>query len=227
MIQDLALRWVVTLLFVLSAVECGYAIAAGKRTVTGMVGQGLHLVMAVAMAVMAWPRGAELPTIAPMVFFLLAAAWFLGVVLTQPDHRIVNGYHALMMLAMAWMYAVMNGRLLPADTPPAQQNGPTGGGHHHGSGGQQHGAHADMSPTNMAPTGTGDMGHSTHGGYPAWVDAINWFWTVGFALSALWWSYRGFTDLRTQPRAPAYERLSVIGQAMMAAGMAIMFAVML
>src|SRR5271156_1226636 len=71
--------------------------------------------MSVAMALMAWPWGAELPTTGPMVFFLLAALWFAVVALTGAGagHRVINGYHCLMMLAMAWMYALMNGQLVP------------------------------------------------------------------------------------------------------------------
>ena len=115
MVHDLTLRWVVTVLFGLSAAECAFAIATGHRTWTLTVGRLLHVVMAVSMGVMAWPKGAELPTTEPMIFFLLATAWFAVIALTPPGagHRLVNGYHALMMLAMSWMYAVMNGHVLP------------------------------------------------------------------------------------------------------------------
>ena len=115
MIHDLALRWFVTILFVLAAAECLYALAVGNRRPATVVSQLLHVVMAVAMAVMAWPWGAALPTVAPMVFFLFATGWFVAVTASPlgAGHRIAGGYHALMMLAMAWMYAVMNGRLLP------------------------------------------------------------------------------------------------------------------
>ncbi len=45
MIQDLALRWFVTILFVLAAGECLYALAAGKRRPAAVIGQLLHVVM--------------------------------------------------------------------------------------------------------------------------------------------------------------------------------------
>src|ERR1700747_3036493 len=128
MIQDVFLRWIVTALFVLSAAECVFAIATGRLTWTQIVSRLLHLIMSVAMVAMAWPRGAALPTTGPMVFFLLAAVWFVAVGLTGVGHLILNGYHALMMLAMAWMYAVMNGNLLP------------------GQRGAAHGAHDMTSP---------------------------------------------------------------------------------
>ncbi|MFZ0832204.1 MAG: DUF5134 domain-containing protein [Mycobacterium sp.] len=199
MISDLALRWVVTVTFVLSAAECAVGVILGDRHWRRVIGQVLHIVMALAMAVMAWPRGAALPTIAPMLFFLLATAWYVGVVVAVADHRLVNGYHGAMMLAMAWMYAVMNGNLLPGQAP--------------------HGTHQ----MGMAMPDT----HTHGGGYPAWITAINSFWTVGFALAALWWTYRFFEERRHRPTEPAYPFFGVACQSMMAAGMAIMFGVML
>lgn len=206
-ISDLALRWVVTVMFALSAAECAVGIVLGDRHWRRVIGQVLHIVMALAMAVMAWPRGAALPTIAPMVFFLLATAWYVGVVVAVADHRAVNGYHGAMMLAMAWMYAVMNGNLLPGQSRTADAGAP------HGTG--------QMS---MAMPDTHTHGG---GGDPAWIMAINWFWTVGFALAALWWTYRFFEERRHRPAEPAYRFFGVACQSMMAAGMAIMFGVML
>ena len=207
MISDLALRWLVTVLFALSAAECAACIVQGDRHWRRVVGQVLHIVMALAMGVMAWPRGAALPTIAPMVFFLLATAWYVGIVVAVTGHRVVNGYHGAMMLAMSWMYAVMNGHLLPGQSGTAD-------------GADQHGTH-QMS---MAMPDT-----HTHGGSgdPAWITAINWFWAIGFALAALWWTYRFFEERRHRPAEPAYRFFDVACQSMMAAGMAIMFGVML
>ena len=118
MIQDLALRWVVTLLFVFSAAVCVQAIAAHRHLVSHVISHSLHAVMAIAMAVMAWPRGAELPTRAPMIFFAAAAVWFAVITLRTTDHRVGNAYHTLMMAAMAWMYAAMGGI-------PLQKTGPS------------------------------------------------------------------------------------------------------
>ena len=94
MIQDLVLRWIVTTLFVVSAVESLYAIATGRRVWTHVIAQLLHVAMAVAMVAMAWPWGAALPTAGPMVFFLLATVWFVIVTLAQSGHRGINAYHA-------------------------------------------------------------------------------------------------------------------------------------
>lgn len=211
MIHDLALRWVVTILFVLSAAECLFAVAAGRRMWIPTVGRPLHVVMAAAMAVMAWPKGAELPTTAPMIFFLLATVWFAVIALTVARHRLVNGYHAVMMFAMSWMYAVMNGQVLPG-----QSNA-----HGHSSATPMTMPHIDMPGMDM--TGM----HPDHAGYPAWIDAVNWFWTVGFAAAALWWIHRYLAERRARPGQSAGYALGVACQAMMAIGTAIMFGVML
>jgi hypothetical protein len=119
MIQDIALRWCVTALFLFSAAVCVRGIVTGRHSARGVVSHGLHAIMAIAMAVMAWPRGAELPTLAPMIFFAGAALWFAAITITAGDHRAANGYHTLMMLAMAWMYAVMGGLPLKKPAQPA------------------------------------------------------------------------------------------------------------
>jgi hypothetical protein len=116
MIHDLVLRWVVTGLFVLSAAECVFAIITQRRPWTSVVSNGLHFVMAVAMVVMTWPWSAQLPTTEPAVFFLLAAIWFVTMAVVAPQtttRRVLYGYHGLMMLATAWMYAIMNEDLRP------------------------------------------------------------------------------------------------------------------
>lgn len=204
MVADLTLRWIVTVLFIAGAAASVYAVVVGHRTPRIVVGQGLHVVMAAAMVVMAWPQGAGLPTLAPMVFFLLATAWFVAVAVIDPDHWASSIYHAVMMLAMAWMYAVMNGRILPG-----QAHSESSGGHHH------HGA------------GATDMPAMDHGsaGTPPYIEAVNWFAAVGFGLAAVWWLYRYIVRRRSLPATPADSCLGELGQALMAAGMSIMFAV--
>lgn len=64
-----------------------------------------------------------MPTTGPTVFFLLAALWFVVATTFVSEKTVAKraeyGYHALMMLAMAWMYAVMN---MPADVPMPDMN---------------------------------------------------------------------------------------------------------
>ncbi len=209
MIEDLFLRWVVTALFVLSAAECVYAITTGRRQWTHTIGHLLHFVMAVAMAVMAWPRGAALPTTGPMAFFLLATIWFVVIALIQSGHRIINAYHASMMLAMVWMYAVMSGDLVPA---PSE-----GAGHGGGHGGPA-GHHASSMPGMSGMSDPAD---------PPFITGLNWVCTVGFALATVWWLYRYFVERKAEPTRQSHRFLGIAAQAMMAAGMAIMFGVML
>ena len=216
MIHDIVLRWIVTALFVLSAAECVFAIATARLAWTQIVSRLLHFIMSVAMVVMAWPWGATLPTTGPLVLFLLATVWFVAVGLTCVGHAILNGYHALMMLAMAWMYAVMNGSLLLRQ------------------GGIVHGAHDVTSPDTRMPgmdmpsmDMSGMGAPSSSGGYPAWIDAINCAGTIGFAIAASWWLYRFFALRKAGSKQPSYRFLWIARQAMMAAGMAIMFGVML
>lgn len=222
MIHDLTLRWVVTILFGLSAAECLGALVAGDRRWVGTVSNVLHVVMAVAMAVMAWPKGAELPTTAPMAFFFLAAVWFavIAVHSVGAGHRLANVYHGLMMLAMAWMYAVMNGEVLPGQSDDLHTAAPVG----HGHGMDMPGM--DMPGMDMPGMDMAGMGEST-GGSPAWITMINWLCTVGFAVAAVWWLSRYFTSRRTAADDVAQGRLGVLCMSMMAAGMAIMFGVML
>ncbi|WP_407685160.1 DUF5134 domain-containing protein [Mycobacterium sp. HUMS_1102779] len=118
MIHGVLLRWAVTGLFALGAVECALPILTRRRPWPMVVSHGLHVLMAVAMAAMAWPWGMRAPTKALAVVFLLAAAWFATMAVAAaartPAQRRLSGYHVLMMLATAWMYAAMDG---PPDTP--------------------------------------------------------------------------------------------------------------
>jgi hypothetical protein len=174
--------------------------------------------MAMAMAVMAWPRGADLPTRAPMIFFLVAVVWFAVMTVRTPAHRVANGYHALMMLAMAWMYAAMGGLPLRRQEDPAFTAKP------------------GMDMTGMGGS-TGHAGHGGHAGHSAgmrsaadsaaWVGTLNWLCTIGFAAAAVFWIYR-FVTARIQPAGDGSDSsVGILCQLAMAAGMAAMFAVML
>jgi hypothetical protein len=211
MIHELWLRWVVTGLSVLSAAEWAYVIVIRRRAWTLVVSYVLHLVMAIAMAVMAWPWGTHLPTTGPAVFFLLATVWFVTMTIVWAQtvsQRALRAYHALMMLAMAWMYAVLNGHILPGQS----------------RGGQHTEVRTPMPGMDMGPT---DMNTSASSESPGWITAGNWFWLVGFAVAAVVWTYL----VVAKQRKPANKRwrglLYRTGQAMMAAGMAIMFSSML
>ncbi|QRY45140.1 DUF5134 domain-containing protein [Mycolicibacterium boenickei] len=210
MIADLALRWVVTVLFALSAVECTYALLGSRGRPGAAVSQLLHLAMAIAMMVMAWPRGAELPTLGPMYFFLAAAVWFLAGLLRSgtTQGRVVDGYHAAMMLAMAWMYAAMNGNVLAR-----QPETVAAGGH-------------EMHAMHMGAHGGTAMAMEHVSEQPLWIPTINWLLTIGFVIAAAVWLHRYFAA-RHRAETPPFSHFGTLCRAMMATGMAIMFGVML
>lgn len=217
MIADIWLRLLVTGLFLLSAAQCVYAVAMSEqRSRADQVSRVLHLLMAVAMLVMAWPAGMAVPNRPPLVFFLVAAGWFVVVLLTRTGHRIADGYHAVMMLAMAWMYAVMDGKVLPGQCSGTAADAPQSAGSMPSMPGM------DMSGPASHSGAMGGCGHPSE-----WVTAVNWALTVLFAVAALWWAIRYFTVRQQRPEAPARLWFAVACQCMAAAGMAIMFAVMI
>jgi hypothetical protein len=198
MIHDMVLRWVVTGSSALSAAAWGFAIVRRHRVWTEVVRCGLHFVMAIAMAVMVWPRAAQLPATGPAVFFSLAAVWFVTLALVPAETvrlRAGYGYHALMMLAMAWMYTFIHGLVLPGHSSM----------HHH----------MDMD--------TAGKEVQTGAESPGWVTAINWFWFVGFVIAAVFWT-SGFGVRRGHGSTDGWWRsLDAPAQATMAAAMSIMF----
>jgi Trk-type K+ transport system membrane component len=133
------------------------------------------------------------------VFFLLAAVTFVAMAVFAvgtTSRRELYAYHGVMMLATAWMYVVMNGHLMPARSSAPPEMSMSG---------------MEMSAMNMPATNES----------PVWCSAIGWIGAVGFALAAVFWTYRYVVDRRRKvtPR----RSLGDLGQAMMAAGMAIFF----
>lgn len=200
MIHDLLVRWVVTGLFALGALGCGVPILTRRRPATVVVSRSLHFLMATGMAVMAWPWGARLPASAPAAFFLLAAVWFVAIALItarSPAARASAGYHSLMMLATAWMYLSMNslGSLTASLSQPP----------------------APMPEMNMAA-----MDHTATTQPPTWVTTMNWLGVVIFTNAAASWVVAYLRERRRSTIQPPL--LGDITEAMMATGMAILFA---
>jgi len=217
-IDNLGLRWIVTLLFALSIAGLVHLCVTARHRWTGLVGHLLHIVMSAAMLVMAWPAGARLPTVGPMVFFLLAAVWFAGMVSLAETRagQVVNVYHVLMMSAMAWMYAVMNGGILPGQSP-------AGAGGRGGSAPNMFMPDMTMPGMNMPAANKAP----TTPGYPAWITVLDWISTIGFTLGAAVWLCLSVAARRKRDDRRTATFVAAVCQAMMAAGMAIIFAVML
>lgn len=199
MIHDLLLRWVVTGLFALGATEFGLLLLIRRLPATAAVSHGLQLLMAISMSVMAWPWGAKVPTVGPAVFFLLAALWFLAVAIIAVRSRyprMSNGYHALMMLATAWMYVSINNPL------------------------HVHSPHSPSTP--MGGMDMAAMNEQASSEAPALFTAVNWIGAVVFTIAAAFWVSTYFVERRRA--TTRFGPLGDVAQAMTAVGMAILFA---
>ena len=211
---DVALQWVVTILFGASTATYVYILVAQRGRWTNPVNHILHLVMSAAMILMAWGVGMSSPTLAPMIFFLLAGLWFghaAGRTSTPADDRLTNGYYAVMMAAMAWMFAVMSGGLAGQIAHTSDYAEPAA-------------AAMDMSGADMPA-------HEMSSAEPAteWIAAVNWIAALGFAGVALYWACRYLAKRRTTavPRAAQLAHLEPLYQVCSAAGTALMFGALL
>jgi hypothetical protein len=210
LIDNLALPLTATVLFGASLAGHVYFLVAQRGRWISTIELLLHLVMCAAMVVMAWPVGMELPKVGPMIFFLAAAVWFSLVaahVFSGTPGRLTNGYHAMMMAAVAWLYAVMSGGL-----PGQPDHSP--------------GHTMSMAPGMEMPSM--DIS-ATESAEPGWITTLNWIATVGFASAAVFWLYRYFAQRKTNPvlHAAHLAGLGSLCQTFMASGMAIMFGAML
>ena len=208
MIAATPLRWAVTVLFAVSVAMYAYLVVAQHGRWTCRVGHLIHLVMSVAMVAMVWRVGLGLPAIGPVLFFLLAGAWFAGVAVwasSAPGQRLKTCYYAAMMAAMAWVYALMSGGVPGSLSHVHSRPGP-----------------AVMDMPGMKPPAH-DMSSATTGF--SWIAAANWIGVFGFAAVALYWSYR-FVGERRMPPVPTTARLvrwEPLYQGSAAAGTALMF----
>lgn len=214
-IGDLALRWIITILFGASIATYVYLLVAQRHRRINTVNHLLHLVMSAAMIVMAWDVGMNMPPAGPIIFFVLASVWFAGAagrMSTATGERFTNGYYAVMMAAMAWMFAVMSGGL-PGQTGHSSSD------------------HAQPAALGIEMSGMEMPAHEMSPTQPAadWITAVNWIATLGFTLVAMYWACRYPAARRTipAPRAKQLARLEPLYQAATAAGMALMFGALL
>src|SRR5689334_18851257 len=68
MIGETSLRWAVTLLFSISLAMYAYLVVAHRDRWSGRLTHLLHLTMSVAMVLMVWRVGLDLPAIGPTLF---------------------------------------------------------------------------------------------------------------------------------------------------------------
>lgn len=213
--SDLTLRWVVTVLFGASIAIYLYILVAQGRRWTNAVNHLLHLAMSVAMIVMVWGIGMNLPTVATMTFFVLAGLWFARAAAgtsTATGEQFINGYYAVMAAAMAWMFAVMNGDL-DGQVVHSFDHAPSG------APAMDMSEMAMTTPRAFLPRGSGGE----------WITAVNWVATLSFAVVALYWACHYLAWRRTDP-APSILRpahLAPVYQCCTAAGTALMFGALL
>lgn len=212
---DLALRWIVTVLFGASIATYVYVLVAQRGRWTNTVNHLLHLAMSAAMILMAWGVGMNLPTVGPMIFFLLAGVWFARATArmsTPTSDRLANGYYAVMMAAMAWMFALMNGSL-PGHIGHLSDHAQSGSLAMNMSGMEMSAHEMSQTPPPRAE----------------WITAVNWIAALGFAVVALYWVCRYVAGRRSNPVPHAVQlaRLEPLYQACTAAGTALMFGALL
>ncbi|WP_372511041.1 DUF5134 domain-containing protein [Mycobacterium angelicum] len=133
------------------------------------------------------------------MLFLLATMWFATITIVAAraaDQLRLGGYHAMMMLATAWMYAAMDGHLAADPSPPQ--------------------AAASMPGIDTATTSA-----SANSGSLNWFTAASWLGALIFAAATVFWIRRYLTGLATT----RFKSLGTLAQAAMAAGMAIQFLV--
>ncbi|ETK34883.1 membrane protein [Microbispora sp. ATCC PTA-5024] len=121
MIPVTALHWLLTVCFAVVAGQAAWRAGAARDggapardPALERVTHALHALMAVAMAVMTWPWGMRVPARPQVVFFSLAAVWFLAAACfvrssaAPLPYRVLHAApHALAMTAAAWMADTM------------------------------------------------------------------------------------------------------------------------
>ncbi|MCV7342497.1 DUF5134 domain-containing protein [Mycobacterium haemophilum DSM 44634] len=127
-------------------------------------------------------------------------------------HRLTNCYNAVMMTAMAWMYAVMDNSL-PGHTgdhsPNHTMSGPLA----------MTASKMEMPAQQISPTPP----------ETGWIITVNWIATLGFAVVAMYWLRRYVTEHRTTrpPHTARPAHVELLSQALAAAGTAFAFGGML
>ncbi|WP_314178461.1 DUF5134 domain-containing protein [Streptomyces winkii] len=224
MISAPGLRWILTAALATLALHALWRALRSSRPASG-VSHLLHATMAVAMAVMCWPRGMHLAALPQVVFFVAAALWYPVAaaaggpkstgpsVNTRPSRsrRVLAALpHTAVMAGMAWMLHAMDTSMGGSH----QASGSMG----HGAAGGHHGA-ASGDLATMSLHGTAQQ-------------TVAWILGAAFLALSLWWLARGFDAARGRvPVAvgPATDRAEgrapgdLLCHGVMALVMAVMF----
>lgn len=107
MINDLLLRWIVTALFAVGAIDSIRTLAARRSELRLSITHCLMLLMSLAMIVMAWPQGNQLPLLPLLLLFALGTVTAVVFAVRRTNDRLLHVYTAVMMASMVWMYAVI------------------------------------------------------------------------------------------------------------------------
>lgn len=213
--SELALRWLITVFFAVSIAAYVYIVVAHYRRWPDTVSYLLHLAMSAAMIAMAWGAGMNLPTAAAISFFLLACLWFgrgAGRTSMTTGERLTNGYYAVMMGAMAWMFAMMNVSLTGRISRRSED---------------VQSAALDM---NMSENDMASAHHMPAAGFgDGWIAAVNWLAALGFTAVALYWACHYLVRRRRnrEPRNGHLVHLELLHHVCAAAGTAVMFGTLL
>lgn len=220
MIENVCARWLVSLLFLGVALVAVYRLTQRRGGRVEQITWLLHLAMAVAMTVMVWqPTPPVFGSSVLALAFLGAALVFVGIGVRTRQFRI-NGYHALMMMSMVWMYVAMSSghdqaagmsSASSAEEPAAMSH-----------------SMPDMAAMTTSPRSTGE---STSVGSAWFAPAVNWTLVGFFAAATAFWLYRCYHGVARSGETQRRRRLLVeagqLCQATMALGATIMFAAML
>ena len=219
MIDDLLLRWIVTAMFAIGAIDSIRTLAAHRSDLRLSVVHCLMILMSLAMIVMAWPQGNQLPLLPLMLLFALATAIAVVFAVPKTTARRLYVSTAVMMASMVWMYAVMSRHnstsAVPAATAPAHHGGPSGAD-----------AINEMTPLH---------GPSSD---PMWMGSVTLLLVLGFLALTLYCAARSIQLPRTAAPAPPLSNavatlrrphleFSWICHTLTAGGTGIMFAALL
>ena len=204
-------RWIATPLFGVSIAAYVSLVLIQRGRWTSNINHLLHLAMSATMIAMAWGVAKRLRETETVIFFALAGFWFAAAACrpTSPaSDRLTNGYSAVMMAAMAWMFVAMN-------------SGPSSPFSHSPEHAQPVAGAIEMSAMEMPSHTMPQPGSAIE-----WFAAANTVVAIGFGAAALYWACRFFAkrQLNTAPQTGKLANLEPLHQACSAAGTALMFA---